>query len=38
MRDIKRLFFNLGYTLIDESKCVEYRIQELLKQSNTPSR
>jgi len=26
MRDIKRLFFGLGYTLIDESKCVEYRI------------
>lgn len=31
-------FFDLGSTLIDESECEEYRIRELLKQSNAPSR
>ncbi|MCM1299152.1 MAG: HAD family hydrolase [Firmicutes bacterium] len=35
---IKWLFFDLGSTLIDESECVEYRIQELLKQDNAPCR
>lgn len=35
---IKWLFFDLGSTLIDESKCVEYRLQELLKQKNSPSK
>ncbi|MCM1167621.1 MAG: HAD family hydrolase [Lachnospiraceae bacterium] len=34
----KWLFFDLGSTLIDESKCAEYRIQELLKQNNAPCR
>ena len=38
MQNIKWLFFDLGSTLIDESECAEYRIQELLKQSNAPSR
>lgn len=35
---IKWLFFDLGSTLIDESECLEYRIQESLKQPNAPSR
>ena len=35
---IKWIFFDLGSTLIDESECIEYRIQELLKQPNAPSR
>ncbi|MCH5200099.1 MAG: HAD family hydrolase [Oscillospiraceae bacterium] len=35
---IKWLFFDLGSTLIDESDCLEYRIQELLKQPHAPSR
>ena len=35
---IKWIFFDLGSTLIDESDCAEYRIQELLKQPNAPSR
>ena len=35
---IKWLFFDLGSTLIDESECAEYRIQELLKQPNAPDR
>lgn len=38
MQNIKWLFFDLGSTLIDESGCEEYRIQELLKQNNAPSR
>lgn len=38
MRNIKWLFFDLGSTLIDESECEEYRIHELLKQNNSPSR
>lgn len=38
MQNIKWLFFDLGSTLIDESECEEYRIRELLKQSNAPSR
>ena len=29
---IKRLFFDLGSTLIDESECAEYRTRELLRQ------
>ena len=37
-KKIKWIFFDLGSTLIDESDCVEYRIQELLKQPNAPSR
>lgn len=37
-KTIKWLFFDLGSTLIDESACLEYRIQELLKQPNAPSR
>ncbi len=35
---IKWIFFDLGSTLIDESECVEYRTQELLKQPNAPKR
>ena len=35
---IKWIFFDLGSTLIDESECLEYRIKELLKQPNSPSR
>ena len=35
---IKWIFFDLGSTLIDESDCTEYRIQESLKQPNAPSR
>lgn len=35
---IKWIFFDLGSTLIDESDCLEYRIQESLKQPNAPSR
>lgn len=35
---IKWLFFDLGSTLIDESECAEYRVQELLKQPNAPDR
>ncbi len=35
---IKWIFFDLGSTLIDESKCTEYRTQELLKQPNAPNR
>ena len=35
---IKWVFFDLGSTLIDESECAEYRVQELLKQSNAPDR
>lgn len=36
--NIKWLFFDLGSTLIDESECIDYRIRELLKQINAPSR
>ncbi len=35
---IKWLFFDLGSTLIDESFCTEYRLRDLLKQSNAPDR
>ena len=35
---VKWVFFDLGSTLIDESECAEYRVQELLKQSNAPDR
>lgn len=35
---IKWIFFDLGSTLIDESECIEYRTQELLKQPNAPKR
>ena len=35
---IKYIFFDLGSTLIDESECIEYRIQNLLKQPNAPDR
>lgn len=35
---IKWLFFDLGSTLIDESKCDEYRLSELLKQDNAPTK
>ena len=35
---IKFLFFDLGSTLIDESECIEYRIQDLLQQPNSPNR
>lgn len=38
LKNTKRLFFDLGSTLIDESECIEYRTQALLKQSNSPSR
>ena len=34
---IKWLFFDLGSTLIDETACTEYRIQETLKQPGAPS-
>ncbi len=35
---IKWLFFDLGSTLVDETKCIEYRIEETLKQENAPVR
>ena len=35
---IQFLFFDLGSTLIDESECIEFRIQHLLQQSNCPER
>ena len=35
---IKWLFFDLGSTLIDESDCLEFRVQETLKQPNAPDR
>ena len=35
---IKWLFFDLGSTLIDESECIEYRIQQLLRQPDAPAR
>ncbi len=35
---IKWLFFDLGSTLVDETKCIEYRIKETLKQSNAPTK
>ena len=35
---IKWLFFDLGSTLIDESACDEFRLQELLNQKNAPGR
>ena len=35
---IKWLFFDLGSTLIDESDCLELRVQETLKQPNAPDR
>ena len=35
---IKRLFFDLGSTLIDESECAEYRTRELLRQRGAPCR
>lgn len=34
----KWLFFDLGSTLLDESDCTEYRILDMLKQENAPSR
>ena len=34
----KWLFFDLGSTLVDESECTEYRIQNMLKQENAPDR
>lgn len=35
---MKWLFFDLGSTLIDESDCDEFRLQELLCKSNVPGR
>lgn len=35
---IKWLFFDIGSTLIDETDCVEFRIDQLLRQPNAPSR
>lgn len=35
---MKWIFFDLGSTLIDESDCAEYRLQQLLGQPNAPSR
>ncbi len=35
---IKRLFFDLCSTLIDESECAEYRTRELLRQRGAPCR
>ena len=35
---IKYIFFDLGSTLIDESECIECRIQDLLRQPGAPSR
>lgn len=37
-KSIKWLFFDLGSTLVDETKCIEYRIEETLKQENAPAR
>lgn len=38
MNNIKRIFFDLGSTLIDETDCVELRAEETLKQVNAPSK
>ena len=35
---IRYIFFDLGSTLIDESKCIEYRICQLLTQPGAPDR
>lgn len=35
---IKWLFFDLGSTIIDESDCDEFRLQELLRQDKAPGR
>ena len=35
---IKYVFFDLGSTLIDESDCIECRIQDLLQQPGAPAR
>lgn len=34
MDEIKWLFFDIGSTLVDESKCYEYRCNEILKSNN----
>lgn len=34
----KWLFFDLGSTLVDERACYEYRISDMLRQENAPSR
>lgn len=34
----KWLFFDLGSTLVDERACYEYRISDMLRQENVPSR
>ena len=35
---IKWLFFDIGSTLIDESDCLHWRIEQLHRQSNAPNR
>ena len=35
---VRWLFFDLGSTLIDESECVEYRLNHMLNQKNAPAR
>lgn len=35
---VKWLFFDLESTLIDESECVEYRLNHMLNQKNAPTR
>lgn len=35
---IKWIFFDVGSTLVDETKCTEYRMEALLRQKNAPGR
>ncbi len=37
MKNIKWIFFDLGSTLIDEGRCIEFRVAETLKQTGAPS-
>ncbi len=38
MKNIKWIFFDLGSTLINEEECIEYRVEETLKQTGAPSK
>ena len=35
---VRWLFFDLGSTLIDESQCIEYRLNHMLNQKNAPKK
>ncbi|MDE6763490.1 MAG: HAD family hydrolase [Oscillospiraceae bacterium] len=35
---MKWIFFDLGSTLINEEECIEYRVEETLKQTGAPSK